>query len=69
VEGVHKRGGSRKGAGRPKKATEELKKKTFSLPLSVREQIERQSNGTKYIIDLVRADIDKPAIGCLVPFD
>ena len=47
-------------AGRPTEATEEVKKKTFSLELSIRRHIEKQPNQTKYIVGLVRDDIKKP---------
>ena len=46
-------------AGRPTEATEEVKKKTFSLELSIREHIESKPNQTKYIVGLVREDMTR----------
>ena len=44
-------------AGRPTLAKEPVKKKTFSLELSIRKHIEKQPNQTKYIVGLVREDM------------
>jgi len=45
----------KRGRGRPVEATEPLKKKTFSLPESVRDIIEAQPNQTEFIVTLVQA--------------
>ena len=45
--------------GRPTEATEPVKKKTFSLELSIRRHIESKQNQTKYVSGLVRADMGK----------